>query len=441
MEKLFKTKLVDTKMMKTNNLFFLVIISFLLLSCFILKTDFSGTIGLIFVLLLTYYFSSKYKFLTTILYVSLFVRLITIFLGNNFIVLPDSWGDATLFELKAWEWSQDGFLSVFNNYPTKESSFFISWILAFFYSLADRSVILGQSLSLIFGISSILLASLIAKKIWNESISLKLGWILALYPTLILYSCLILREAYVWFFLLMAIYGIVCWCEDRKFKSLIISFVGFYVATLFHGGMIIGALIFLFIIGLISILDFSKKIINLRVSRNYFIIMILSVLSLVYLAFIADSIPKINSLKNLLDFEKILTVISKKNIHSAAYPEWTIPTTSFELFYKSPIRIIYFVFSPFPWDVSKINHIMGLFDGTFHIILFILLIKNFKKIWKDKTLRIIFIIFLSYIIFYGIPTGNFGTGIRHRAKFIFLFILLVLPWIPKFSLNKKNYKL
>ena len=119
---------------------------------------------------------------------------------------------------------------------------------------------------------------------------------------------------------------------------------------------------------------------------------------------------------------------------------WTIPKTEFELIYKAPIRVIYFIFSPFLWDIKKIVHTLGLFDGMFHIMLFILFIKNFKSIWSDQTLRIILIILASYLIFYGLATGNFGTGLRHRTKFIIISILMVAPWIPRLVFFDKKQR-
>jgi len=151
-----------------------------------------------------------------------------------------------------------------------------------------------------------------------------------------------------------------------------------------------------------------------------------------------DSIPKLGSVKRIFDFEQLVTEISDRNINRAAYPEWTIPKTSFELIYKAPIRIIYFIFSPFLWDIKKFSHLLGFFDGIFYLMLFILFIKNFKSIWSNRSLRIIFIILASYLVTYGLGTGNFGTGIRHRTKFIIVAILMVAPWIPKFDLKKKK---
>ena len=137
----------------------------------------------------------------------------------------------------------------------QKSSYFISWVVALFYSLTDRSIIMGQSISLFLGMCSIFLGIRIANKVWNEKNSIKVGWILALYPTLVLYSSLILREVYVWFFLTIGIYGVVSWFKKWRFKSVIIIIIGFIGATFFHGGMFVGGFVFVCIVVITSFFE------------------------------------------------------------------------------------------------------------------------------------------------------------------------------------------
>ena len=422
---------------KKNNLFFFLFIILFLVLLFIFKADLLGSLSLIFVALITFYFSRYYKSLATILYVALCVRLATIFLGNFFVILPDSWGDATIYEMRAWEYSRGGFFEVLNYAANAKSSLLVSWLLAFLYSLTGRSVIMLQSVSLLLGMGSVLLGSRLAHKIWSEKISIKVGWILALYPTLVLYSCLVLREAYIWFFLLVALYGIVCWSKDRGFKTLIIILIGFLGATMFHGGMLIGGFVFLIILGLFYFIEIIKSLNFLKISISSLVILSLLIITIIYLVSL-DSIPKLGSFEGMFDVNGLLEQMQKRTKNRAAFPEWTIPNTPFELIYKAPIRIIYFAFSPFVWDIKKISHLFGLFDGIFNMMLFILLIKNFKSIWGNPTLRIILIILASYFIVFGLASGNFGTGLRHRTKFIIVSILMVAPWIPSLVFDKKQ---
>ena len=64
------------------------------------------------------------------------------------------------------------------------------------------------------------------------------------------------------------------------------------------------------------------------------------------------SVPYLRSFEYLISPE-VLKNKSYANVTGvASYPEWTKVKTFIELFYKIPIRAIYFVFAPFPWDVK-----------------------------------------------------------------------------------------
>jgi len=75
-------------------------------------------------------------------------------------------------------------------------------------------------------------------------------------------------------------------------------------------------------------------------------------------------------------------------------------------------------------------------DGILYMYLSFLILFNIKLIWKDPIMRIFFIILLAYIFVFGIGVGNFGTGIRHRSKFVVIFILLAAPFLKNFVFKK-----
>tara|TARA_A100001015_G_scaffold294745_1_gene372906 strand:- start:1177 stop:1575 length:399 start_codon:yes stop_codon:yes gene_type:complete len=123
---------------------------------------------------------------------------------------------------------------------------------------------------------------------------------------------------------------------------------------------------------------------------------------------------------------------------TASYSSWTKINSPNEIIYKIPVRAAYFLFSPFPWNVKNPIHLAGVFDGFLYLTLVYLIFCNRRVIWNDPALRIIFIILLFYILVWGIGISNFGAGIRHRAKFVIILILLAGPLIPKLILSKKK---
>ena len=404
-------------------------------------TNMVGVLSVLIVSLIVFFLSQHWRSVATILYVALFIRVFVIFLDNNFINLPDSQGDAYYFELRAYEWSQLGFPDALFNYPGWEESYFISYILSIFYSLTDRSLLIGQSISLLLGTSVVLLSWIIAQKIWDRRVAMKVGWLTALYPTLILYSSLVMREIYVIFFLLLTLNFMIDWYRANSIKSFFLVIVCFMAGASFHGGIFVGLIVFILIILMNAAKIIFIKLIKSMIPFKLIILFGLIIASSASLVLSSFHIPKIGPLNN---FDYIKKNILKKNmgVHrgDAKYPIWTIATSETELIYKLPIRVVYLVFSPFPWDVKKTSHLLGMFDGFFHMFLVYLIFCNRKVIWADPVLKIILLMLFAYLIVYGIAVANFGTGVRHRTKFIVMFILLVAQLLPKFNFSRKNKK-
>ena len=396
--------------------------------------------SILLLIIITLFIALRWPAVSKILLIALAVRLIFLFVNNHIFYLPDGDMDAKNFEQLAWKHSQDGFYDNFNNY-SGPGAYFYSFMLAIPYSLFGRSILLVQSLSILVGIGSVFLGWLVAKKLWDNSTAIKVAWSIALFPSIVSYSVLTMREVYISFFLLLAMYGVVNWVRFNSFKSIFLVFIGFIGATFFHGASIIGLLIFLFIITLESFKKTFRLLINSRINLKILMIIIFS--SFVLGLYLTNKIklPYLQTFSHSINPSFLTETINLKVKGGSAYPKWLKIDSDIELVYKIPIRSVYFIFSPFPWDVKKPHHIIGLLDSFLYMTLFYLIFHNRKAIWKDPALRIILIILLSYIIVHGVGVGNFGSGIRHRSKFVIGFILLAAPLIPKiiFS-NKKKTK-
>ena len=191
--------------------------------------DLIGFTSIALVSLIVVFIGLRWPHVSKILYVALIVRVIFILIGHYIIPLPDSTKDAAGLEDLAWNmYGKDGFFNALSLFPGL-SSFFYSWIVGVLYSLFGRSILMAQSLSLFFGIGSIFLAWFISKKIWDNHTATKVGWVLALFPSLILYSVLPLREVFQGFFLLIALIGIFYWVRDNSYKSIFLAVFGFII--------------------------------------------------------------------------------------------------------------------------------------------------------------------------------------------------------------------
>ena len=231
----------------------------------------------------------------------------------------------------------------------------------------------------------------------------------------------------------------VSWIKNDDYKSITLSLIAFAVAALFHGPMIIGAIILMIFIFTIYLKKLFKSLINLHINLKNLTIFLLCITIIGLYVSNKISIPYLGTFENSISIDFLFEKMINASKGDASWPEWTIAKSGIEMLYKAPVRSIYFVFSPFPWDITKPAHFLGFLDSLLYYYLVFLILRNLKVIWRDPALRIILIILLSYIFVFGFGVGNFGTALRHKSKFASMFILLAAPLIKRLILKKNVF--
>ena len=396
-----------------------------------------GWFFLLIIFIFIFVWTIKYRYLRNLLLIAFLLRATcALFDYYDLIILPDSRSDASKFEVKAIEFSQNYGLSIIFDFF--KGGLLISKIISIFYTIFGYSKLMAQSISVALGTASVYLVYYLCLMIWDYRSAKKAAWATALFPTLILYSSLILREVYIVFFLLVGLIGIVKFIKKKNITSLLQILASFFILKFFHGPAAIGVFVFLFYL----ILNLIKKVFNKRyyLRINLYSVFVIVILSIPLVMLLTGNIS-IAYLPSLFDTS---TIISKSNLginDTASYPSWLTVNNNYELFTKGIIKSFYFLYSPFIWDIKTPYHLIGLLDGILYFILTFYIIKNWHAIWTNPITRIIVLLLIAYIIVYGLGVGNFGTGIRHRSKFTVLFIVLAAPKIHKFifSTKKKLY--
>jgi len=377
----------------------------------------------------TFICAVKWPSIGKVLFVAFAVRTLASIVNLYITALPDSTTDAMNFERIAWEWSRGGFSVTLDHFPGPDS-YFISWLLGLFYSATGRSALLAQSVTMLFGMGTIVIGWFVARELWGSRAAQKTAWVLALFPTLVLYSVLTMREAYVWFFFLVALLGMIRWARNDSWKSAGLALAGFLAATFFHGAMLIGALVFL---ALASARAVRQLVLSLSQSRLHIVAVFTAVLaSAGVVTYVTTDIPvpKLGTFEQVTAVERSLRIFASSTRDTASYPEWTIPRSASELIWKAPLRMVYFFFSPFPWDVSSPRHAIGLVDGLLYMTLVGFIWRNRRRIRSDPGSRAILVVIGVVGLVFAIALGNFGTGIRHRAKFVAALVVLAAPRLP-----------
>jgi len=291
---------------------------------------------------------------------------------------------------------------------------------------------MAQSLSVMVGTISVYLVYHLSLLIWDSRSAKKAAWVAAIFPSLILYSSLTLRECYINFFLLISLIGIVKFFRKKELVSFLQVIGGFYINMLLHGPMIFGGLIFLFYMIYNNIKDMLNSLYNLKIKTSSILILTILLIPIILYTNNQFNIPYVGVPSKFLNLDYLLFKFNVGLFDTASYPSWLYINNIYEIFTKGLIKIIYFLYSPFIWNISHPVHLLGLFDGFFYIGLTICVIKNWKPILSNPYLLMILIILIMYLIIYGLGIGNFGTGIRHRSKFVVMIIVLAAPKLITF---------
>jgi len=400
-----------------------------------------GNTTLIIIAVWLFFVIKKNNSIFNFLLVAFILRSSCLLLDQYFIPLPDSTADAIRYEIAAFNYSKDyGLNIIFNLF--QDDSFFISRIISIFYTLLDRSPMMAKAFSVWMGVGSVYLIYRLAFELWGQQAAVRAGWVATLFPSLILYSAIILKEPYTIFFFMYGLNGCVLFIKEKKISNFTQACFGLLVTTIINGAMIFGIITFLIYV----LFDIIKKKNYLIYKNKIFVYSLLLVFILPIYFYVAGyyAIPKYGNFERLTNIEITLKKITyssrvstQHGASGAAYPKWLIPKNLEEIIYISPIRMIYFLYSPFPWDIKRLSHVVGLLDSLLYIYLSICFWKNRKECFKDPSLRFLIIVFMISIFVYCWGVGNFGTGIRHRSKFIGILLALVAPRIAKFNFLKK----
>ena len=397
-----------------------------------------GLLSLLIIYAFIFFWTKKYPQTRYFLLVAFLLRSACVLIDQYDILnLPDSKSDANKFESLASEISKNkGFLVLFDFF--KNDSLLISKIISIFYTIFGESKMLAKSISVALGTASVYLVYNLCTLMWDINSAKKAAWVTALFPSLILYSSLTLRESYIVFFLLIGLIGIVKFIRNNSFASFSQVLLSFYVLIFFHGPLVLGGFVFLFYLALKLINEQIRKSDNFKI--NIFSLLFLFTSLTIVTLFLTNNfeIPYLGRINTLFELDESFDKINTYMTGTASYPSWLKINYSYELFTKGIFKIFYFLYSPFMWDIKSYIHLIGLFDGILYFIFTIYVIRNRYYIWKNPITRLFILIFVCYLIMYGLGVGNFGTAIRHRSKFIVILIVLAAPMIHKFIFSTKN---
>lgn len=338
---------------------------------------------------------------------------------------------------QASEWKSLGWLSL-SEKLIPDHSYVHSAVGAFLYKIVGEVPLVLTLFNVFLGTLLVALTFELAKNLVGRRRANIVVWIAALFPPALIYSSVFIREVWGSVPFMLGLINVVHWQQKESKHALFNSIAFFSLASFFHGAYAISLAVLLALSGkdiLIAIYALKPRISNQKFITTIVAVVILgamiigAIASNTTLGSIGDVSKKIEDPTSAIEEQS-----DRANKGGSAFP--TIITDQFWLF---PVRVIYFLFSPFPWDIRSISHIQGFIATAVYSYIAVSIYKSRRSFRGRKDIAIVFAITITMILVFTAGTGNIGTSIRHRTKFLYpLLALCASPVFKPIGWGKKH---
>lgn len=344
-----------------------------------------------------------------------FMRIGLLFLdiyGKKIYVLPNSGYDSEMYFRCAVEY-------VVTRNPGRGEAF--SAVMGTIFSFIGTNRLYSQFIVMLFSIVSLLVLAYAVNMVEGieKDTKIRTVGIVCLLPNFAILSVIFLRESIITMLLSISVYLFVRWMLGGKEIWFIGAFAVSFLAAAFHSG---SAAIAIGYITIRLIYDNKKRVVRLRAKNVLPAIFFVIVIAYLYVNYADDLFGKMNNINSIGD---IGSTNSEGGSSYAAYVGDSSSIINMVIF--TIPRIVYFLFSPFPWQWRGLGNIIAF---VFSSLFYLLVLKNaIVCMKKDKSSNknyaiVIFIVALCTAFVFSWGVTNTGTATRHRDKMIVVYAVL-----------------
>lgn len=288
------------------------------------------------------------------------------------------------------------------------------------YLFLEPSKMIGQLINVVFGLGVIIYGQKCLQMFDINRKYLQIGTlILCFAPNLIIFSGGLLREAWCEFFITVSIFQFLKWFKYGNAYNFLAACIMVLAASYMHGGSI-GVILGYMIVFIL----YNKKAGQFRFSfRSIFASALVVAISVFYLQNMDIFGEKMAGMDGE-NTEEVLISHYNNALGGGSDYLTNLPIDNMgAVLLFSPLKMLYFTFSPMPWDWRGFPDILAFFiDSIIYIILCWGIVKNVQNNYSKLRTGLI-ISLLSVVFIFGIGVTNAGTAMRHRAKLLPLFVI------------------
>jgi 4-amino-4-deoxy-L-arabinose transferase-like glycosyltransferase len=382
-----------------------------------------GFIGILIGILIISFFSSFAPKIRYALFIAFALRVSLILIYTYSEILPQFGvlSDVYVFEPVGIQFSQNGFQWLFGHFVS--GTYLYSWFIGFIYSLVGRSPFLIQVINAILGTVVVWIIYSTAVLLWGERKGKYASWIVAVFPSMVFFSSFIFREEPIIFTYSLGVLLLIRWQLAKRNVLYIFSLLLFALSLGFHTGMLSSIII--------PVLPLVAELFSSIRSRKYksfakgSMLLLLSLILIFAIFKTGWGMDKIGS-SGGFSFHFLSNQEETASRGRALYLSGLSIKKPLDILWQAPIRVFYFLFAPFIWMIQAPLDFIGFLDAILYILLCWGILRGWHKIQKSKLALAIFILLVFEVVAFALTTSNYGTALRHRAKFVPLFVLLAV---------------
>lgn len=254
----------------------------------------------------------------------------------------------------------------------------------------------------------------------GADIERRIMWIVCLLPNFAILGSIFLRESLVTMLVSASVYSFARWIRHGGIMRVVLSMILILFGIQYHSG-IIGIAVGYFV----ALVLYNHRDKSIRIS---FWGMMLTGIFIVAFTYFYNNFGE-QFFYKMANIESVNDIANTSTEGGSSYATYVGNSNSIvSIIIYTPLRLIYFLFSPFPWQWRGIADIVAFaFSSMFYLYTIGKAIKTYRHSEGDQRIQLLLwiIIALSVTFVFAWGVSNTGTATRHRDKLVPVFTIIL----------------
>lgn len=269
-------------------------------------------------------------------------------------------------------------------------------------------------------------------------------WLVALQPNCVMLASVLLREAIVEFSVAASVFLFLRWALSGRRTDAVCSIAMVSIGSLMHMGVIF--------VGIGYVLAYAiysphRKRVKFSLGSYFLCFLFAMATAYVMVNVVMENDKRFGMLKEKSTEEVLARQMSLTSVAAGGsnYLDWLEYASPTMQLVCTPLKMIYFLFSPLPTDWRGFQDVICfVLDSLIYLwLIYFTLWKARKYRMLGSVRKFLFLSFFTTAFIFGIGTWNAGTAMRHRAKILPLLIvataLVIKAKDGRDKMNKLSY--